>query len=415
MKLPDFITSQLVVSAITIFLIVHVMLLSVAYLVYLERKISAYIQDRIGPNRVGFDFGLPLLAPLKGMLGLGQSLADGLKFILKEDLTPGHVRKFFFWLAPVLTMVPAMLTKPPYDPVTDLVPISRVVHVNMAFIVPGTLPVNTLKEFVALVKANPGKFTFASSGTGATAHLFSEMLVAATDKGLTFPFTVPGSILGLAFSSDQTRAALTVMREGKSSLWLAEKGVLRETTAPPFANHPTFGPLGKLAYAGGTPVQRVYVDGKPISPAGFMASSPVFCDTPEGLLVLFTVQVSGGADIIAMDSKGGSIRRFTQKQGSNSFPACSPDGRLVAFFSTTKTGAGSGLYLMPVARPWLAKKISNEVGESLQWARREAEATTSPAPAPPPVRAGSRPARCPAWRAARRLQPWCRGSRSPRR
>lgn len=210
---------------------------------------------------------------------------------------------------------------------------------------------------------------------------YTPFRVAATAKGLTFPFSLPGSVLGLAFSSDQTRAALTVMNEGTSSLWIAEKGVLKQTTAAPFASHPTFGPLGKLAYAGGSPVQRIYVDGKPISPAGFMASSPVFCDTPEGLLVLFTVQVSGGADIIAMDSKGGSIRRFTQKQGSNSYPACSPDGRLIAFFSSTKTGAGSGLYLMPVARPWLAKKISNDLGESLQWDRRVSVAATPSAAA----------------------------------
>jgi NADH-quinone oxidoreductase subunit H len=109
MKLPDFITSQLVVSAITIFLIVHVMLLSVAYLVYLERKISAYIQDRIGPNRVGFDFGLPFLAPLKGMLGLGQSLADGLKFLLKEDYMPNRVDKILFTLAPMVVVIPALI------------------------------------------------------------------------------------------------------------------------------------------------------------------------------------------------------------------------------------------------------------------------------------------------------------------
>lgn len=242
---------------------------------------------------------------------------------------------------------------------------------------------------------SPKGVTILSPTFGPGGHLFYAMSanyapfrVAATEKGLTFPFTLPGSVLGLAFSSDQTKAALTVMSEGTSSLWLAEKGVLKQTPAAPFANHPTFGPLGKLAYAGGSPVQRVYVDGKPISPAGFMASSPVFCDTPEGLLVLFTVQVSGGADIIAMDSKGGSIRRLTQRQGSNSFPACSPDGRLIAFFSSTKTGAGSGLYLMPVARPWLAKKVSNELGESLQWDRRhleEPQATSTAAPAPAPA------------------------------
>ena len=75
-----------------------------------ERKVSAFIQDRVGPNRTGLPatlFGAKKDIPFFALM---QPLADGLKFILKEDLTPGHVRKFFFWLAPVLTMVPALLT-----------------------------------------------------------------------------------------------------------------------------------------------------------------------------------------------------------------------------------------------------------------------------------------------------------------
>ncbi len=109
MHLPDFITPQLVVSAVTIGLMVHIVLILVAYLVMAERKVSAYIQDRIGPNRVGFDFGLEWLAPLKGCLGLGQPLADGLKFILKEDFTPSRVDKVLFTLAPIIVVVPALM------------------------------------------------------------------------------------------------------------------------------------------------------------------------------------------------------------------------------------------------------------------------------------------------------------------
>jgi NADH-quinone oxidoreductase subunit H len=75
-----------------------------------ERKVSAFIQDRVGPNRTGIPatiLGAKKDIPLFGLI---QPLADGLKFFLKEDLTPKHVRKFFFWLAPALTMVPALLT-----------------------------------------------------------------------------------------------------------------------------------------------------------------------------------------------------------------------------------------------------------------------------------------------------------------
>ena len=75
-----------------------------------ERKVSAFIQDRIGPNRVGLP--MTLLGAKKDIpfFGLVQPLADGLKFILKEDFTPKHVNKFYFWLAPALVLVPALLT-----------------------------------------------------------------------------------------------------------------------------------------------------------------------------------------------------------------------------------------------------------------------------------------------------------------
>jgi NADH-quinone oxidoreductase subunit H len=94
--MPSWITAQLVVSVVTIAVMIHVMLICVAYFVMMERKVSAYIQDRIGPNRVGFDFGLPALKFLKGCIGLGQPLADGVKFILKEDYTPNRVDKVLF-------------------------------------------------------------------------------------------------------------------------------------------------------------------------------------------------------------------------------------------------------------------------------------------------------------------------------
>lgn len=82
----------------------------IAYSVYAERRVSAIIQDRVGPNRTGIPltlFGGKKDIPLAGLL---QPLADGLKFILKEDFTPKHARTAFYWMAPVLTMVPSLLT-----------------------------------------------------------------------------------------------------------------------------------------------------------------------------------------------------------------------------------------------------------------------------------------------------------------
>jgi NADH-quinone oxidoreductase subunit H len=69
----------------------------VAYAVYVERRLAALIQDRLGPNRVG-------------PFGLLQPLADAGKAILKEDFTPAYVRKVYYWLAPAIVMIPSLLT-----------------------------------------------------------------------------------------------------------------------------------------------------------------------------------------------------------------------------------------------------------------------------------------------------------------
>ena len=87
-------------KVIAVFVVVMPM---VAYSVVAERRISAWIQDRVGPNRVGIPF-----TNIK-LLGLGQPLADGLKALVKEDFTPGHVRKVFFWMAPAVAMVPSFV------------------------------------------------------------------------------------------------------------------------------------------------------------------------------------------------------------------------------------------------------------------------------------------------------------------
>jgi tripartite-type tricarboxylate transporter receptor subunit TctC len=67
------------------------------------------------------------------------------------------------------------LQKIPYDPLKDLTPVSLIAAVPFALVVHPSFPAADARAFVALVKANPGKYTFASSGTAATAHLFGEL------------------------------------------------------------------------------------------------------------------------------------------------------------------------------------------------------------------------------------------------
>jgi NADH-quinone oxidoreductase subunit H len=77
-----------------------------------ERKVSAWIQGRPGPNRaiVPWARWIPVIGPLLQRLGIFHVLADGGKMLFKEDALPGHVNKFYFMLAPIVAMIPALTT-----------------------------------------------------------------------------------------------------------------------------------------------------------------------------------------------------------------------------------------------------------------------------------------------------------------
>ena len=83
-------------TAVKILAAFGVLMFMVAYIVLVERKVCAFIQDRIGPNRAG-------------PFGLLQPAADGIKSFFKEEVTPGHVRKVFYVLAPMIALMPAIL------------------------------------------------------------------------------------------------------------------------------------------------------------------------------------------------------------------------------------------------------------------------------------------------------------------
>jgi NADH-quinone oxidoreductase subunit H len=107
--MPDFL--ERIPPWFWITLVVHVAVLgTVAYLILLERKVASWVQDRLGPNRVGFDFGIIPFLKGKTFNGLGQPLADGLKFILKEDYRPRGVDKVLFTLAPAVMIITVIIS-----------------------------------------------------------------------------------------------------------------------------------------------------------------------------------------------------------------------------------------------------------------------------------------------------------------
>ena len=77
-----------------------------------ERKVAAWIQDRPGPNRavVPWVAWIPFLGTFLQRLGIFHVMADGGKMLFKEDSLPGHVNKFYFVLAPIVAMIPALTT-----------------------------------------------------------------------------------------------------------------------------------------------------------------------------------------------------------------------------------------------------------------------------------------------------------------
>jgi NADH-quinone oxidoreductase subunit H len=83
-----------IATALKVIIGFTLLLVTVALSTYVERRVAGFIQDRSGPNRVG-------------PVGLLQVLADGAKFLLKEEVAPGGANKAFFFLAPALALVPA--------------------------------------------------------------------------------------------------------------------------------------------------------------------------------------------------------------------------------------------------------------------------------------------------------------------
>lgn len=88
---------QIIIPIIKILFIAHLLIIGVMAMIWSERRVSGWIQDRLGPNRVGPQ-------------GLLQPIADGIKFLFKEDLIPNHVDKPLYVLAPAMLLIPAMIT-----------------------------------------------------------------------------------------------------------------------------------------------------------------------------------------------------------------------------------------------------------------------------------------------------------------
>ena len=95
-------SSFLIEALVKIAVLIGGLMTAAAYLVLLERWMAAWVQDRLGPNRVGIP-----LTKIR-LFGLGQPLADGLKFIFKEEITPHQVDRVVYTVAPIVILATAL-------------------------------------------------------------------------------------------------------------------------------------------------------------------------------------------------------------------------------------------------------------------------------------------------------------------
>jgi TolB protein len=194
-------------------------------------------------------------------------------------------------------------------------------------------------------------------------------LSGTTHKPVSLPFKT--SLYGVAFDKSSTKMAVAVSEDARSAIYVGnpDGSSMQKVSSTELATHPAFSPSGKLAWVGGDArqgTQRIYVDGKAVSPSGFTAAAPVFCDTEDGVRLVYSVAVgSDRQDLVISSEDGRGIARLTQNQGTNASAACSPDGRLLAFFSTRSKQPG--IYLMSLKR-YRTQQISSQLGEGLRWA-----------------------------------------------
>ena len=144
-----------------------------------ERKVSAWMQGRPGPNRavVPWVAWIPFLGKFLQRLGVFHLMADGAKFLFKEDPVPGHVNKFYFIIAPAVALIPALTTVVVvpfgawFDPAGHLVPL---VLANVDIGIIGVFAVSSLGVYALILAgwASNSKYPFLG-GVRASAQLIS--------------------------------------------------------------------------------------------------------------------------------------------------------------------------------------------------------------------------------------------------
>ena len=205
--------APLIVPLVKIALLIFGLMTAAAYLVLLERWMAAWVQDRLGPNRVGIP-----LTRIK-LFGLGQPLADGLKFIFKEEYTPAHVDKALYSLAPLSIMAAALaiFAVVPFGNVLPLdlpglegQPIQLVVAPNVDVGMIYVFALSSIAVYGVILGgwASNNKYSFLG-GLRSSAQL------------IAYEIPLGLGILGVVLAAGSLRLDAIIMAQAQSGLWFA--------------------------------------------------------------------------------------------------------------------------------------------------------------------------------------------------
>ncbi|HUR90916.1 MAG TPA: tripartite tricarboxylate transporter substrate binding protein [Ramlibacter sp.] len=157
--------------------------------------------------------------------------------------------------SPEVSIAPITMKALPYDPVRDLQPITLVGQIPFFLVVNPSLPVNSLDEFIAYAKVNPGKLNYSSFGNNTSNHLAGELFKSLTGiQSVHVPYKGSGpsitDLIGgqVQYTFDGPPAVLEQVRAGKLRA-LAVASKQRLASAP---NVPTFAEAGLPTFSGGT-------------------------------------------------------------------------------------------------------------------------------------------------------------------
>ena len=202
-----------VITLVKIAAMVGGLMTAAAYFVLLERRIAAWVQDRRGPNRVGIP-----LTKIR-IFGLGQPLADGGKFIFKEEYTPAHVDRRLFVLAPIVVLaaalaafavIPLGAALPPIEwlGISEPIPLSVAPNIDVGMVYVFALSSIAVYGVILGGWASNSKYSFLGA-------------LRSSAQLISYELPLGLAILGVVLASGSLRLDRIIEHQADSGVWLA--------------------------------------------------------------------------------------------------------------------------------------------------------------------------------------------------